>query len=177
MFTVDNDLTIHVTRGDSGEIVIRAFDQIDNEGEKQYEFQPGEVIRLKVFGKKACDNVVLQKDFPIETETESVTLRLTEQDTRIGEVISKPVVYWYEVELNPNTNPQTIVGYDSDGAKMFMLYPEGKDFDGDTLTPEEHNTFRNIVEEMESVRDEIEALREEIMGGLKVISALIGGAE
>jgi hypothetical protein len=140
-------MTINVTRGDSGEIVIRAFDKIDNEGEKLYEFQAGELVRLKVFEKKACENVVLQKDFPIEEATESVSIFLTEQDTRIGEIISKPVDYWYEIELNPDTEPQTIVGYDDDGAKIFRLYPEGRDLEDDELTEEEKNTLIKILEE------------------------------
>lgn len=147
MLTVENDMTINVTRGDSGEIVIRAFDKIDNEGEKQYEFQQGELIRLKVFEKKACENVVLQKDFPIEETTESVSIFLTEEDTRIGEIISKPVDYWYEIELNPESNPQTIVGYDEDGAKIFRLYPEGRDLEDDELTEEETNTLTKLLEE------------------------------
>ena len=133
-------MTINITRGDSGEIVIRAFDKADNEGEKLYEFQAGEVVRLKVFEKNGCDTVVLQKDFPIEEATESVSIILTEYDTRIGEIINKPVDYWYEIELNPFTEPQTIVGYDDDGAKIFRLYPEGKDIEYIPPTEEEIGT-------------------------------------
>lgn len=147
MLTIENDMTINITRGDSGEIVIRAFDKADNEGEKLYEFQAGEVVRLKIFEKKACENVVLQKDFPIEEATESVSLVLTEEDTRIGEIISKPVDYWYEIELNPESNPQTIVGYDEDGAKIFRLYPEGRDLEDDELTEEEKDTLTKLLEE------------------------------
>ena len=62
---------------------------------------------------------------------------LTEQDTRIGDVISKPVDYWYEVTLNPYTNPQTFIGYDEDGAKVFKLFPEGNDVDEDEPTKPE----------------------------------------
>jgi hypothetical protein len=50
---------------------------------------------------------------------------LSKEDTKIGKKVNKPVDYWYEVELNPDTYPQTIVGYDEDGAKIFKLYPEG----------------------------------------------------
>ena len=130
MFTIEADKTISITRGDSGSFVA----PID------YDLQKGDVLRLKVFRKKACEDVVLQKDFPIVEDEESVVLALTEQgtiesvslnlttkDTRFGEVISKPVDYWYEIELNPFTEPKTLVGYDEDGAKIFRLYPEGKD--------------------------------------------------
>lgn len=140
MFTIESDKTINITRGDNAEICIRALDMINNKGEKLSGFQPGEVIRLKVFEKKACENVVLQKDFSIEEETESLSLMLTEYDTRFGDVISKPVDYWYEIELNPYTEPQTIVGYDEDGAKIFRLYPEGKDVEFIPPTEEEIGT-------------------------------------
>ena len=52
---------------------------------------------------------------------------LTSKETKFGELIHKPKDYWYEVELNPMTTPQTVIGYDEDGAKVFRLFPEGKD--------------------------------------------------
>lgn len=137
MFTIEADKTIHVTRGDSGEITVRAFEVKDDGTEAPYVFKAGEVLRLKVFGKKNCKNVVLQKDFGVEKETEIVTLVLEKTDTKIGDIISKPVDYWYEIELNPFTKPQTIVGYDDDGAKIFKLYPEGLDAEIIPPTPEE----------------------------------------
>jgi hypothetical protein len=69
----------------------------------------------------------LQKDFPVVEATENVDIFLSKEDTKFGEVISKPKDYWYEVELNPEDNPQTIIGYDEDGAKIFKLFPEGDD--------------------------------------------------
>lgn len=122
MFHVEEDMTICLTRGDVAFFVVIA----DDRGEP-YMFQPGDVIRIKVCEKKACENVVLQKDFVVEEETEAAHIYLTKEDTKIGDIISKPVVYWYEVELNPDTNPQTIVGYDDDGAKILRVFPEGKD--------------------------------------------------
>lgn len=92
-----------------------------------YTFQPGEVLRIKVFAKKNCENVVLQKDFPVTAVTQGVDIVLDGNDTKIGGVISKPTDYWYEVELNPYDNPQTIIGYDEEGPRLFRLYPEGKD--------------------------------------------------
>ena len=57
--------------------------------------------------------------------TDLVTISLSSTDTRIGEIINKPVDYWYEIELNPDTTPQTIIGYDADGPKILKLFPEG----------------------------------------------------
>lgn len=122
MYQVNDDMSIYVTRGDIVNLVVTAED----DGE-DHVFQSGDVVRIKVFTKKDCETVVMQKDFPVTTATEAVELFLDENDTKIGEVISKPRDYWYEVELNPDTNPQTIIGYDEDGAKVFKLFPEGRD--------------------------------------------------
>lgn len=140
MFLAEEDLTLHITRGDAGEIVVRAIDETTDGGETPYIFKAGEVLRLKVYEKKNCSKVVLQKDVAVTKETEIVTIALTEADTKIGDTISKPVDYWYEIELNPFTEPQTIVGYDEDGAKILRLYPEGKDTEYIPPTPEELGT-------------------------------------
>ena len=120
MFVIKDDLSINITRGDAAEFSVGA-----NIGATSYEFKTGDVVRFKVFGKKDCEEVVLQKDVEITTPTSAAKVSLTGQDTTIGQVISKPVEYWYEVELNPETHPQTIIGYDDNGAKVFKLYPEG----------------------------------------------------
>lgn len=122
MFVVNEDNSIYATRGDIVFLTVTAEDD-----GKAYYFQPGDVLRIKVYGKKDAEKVVLQKDFPVTEETEKVEIFLTEEDTKIDEVISKPKDYWYEVELNPLTNPQTIIGYDEDGPKVFKLFPEGAD--------------------------------------------------
>lgn len=134
MFVINEDKSIYLTRGDVAFFSVQA----KTESGEAYKFQPGDVVRFKVFEKKNCENVALSKDFGIEAETEEVEIYLEEKDTKIGDVISKPVTYWYEVELNPYTEPQTIVGYDEDGAKIFMLYPEGNEAEDDEpITPED----------------------------------------
>ncbi|MBO5006984.1 MAG: hypothetical protein J6C89_06020 [Clostridia bacterium] len=122
MFQVNEDNSIYATRGDTVYLSISA----ENNGEA-YTFEPGEVLRIKIYGKKKCEDVVLQKDFPVTAATQRVDIILEEADTKLGEVISKPKDYWYEVELNPFDNPQTIIGYDENGAKVFKLFPEGAD--------------------------------------------------
>lgn len=122
MFQVNDDLSIYVTRGDMVFLRITA----DKNGEP-YTYQPGELVRFKVFAKKDCEDVVLEKDFPVTAVTQGVDIILTGDDTKIGDVISKPRDLWYEVELNPDVNPITLIGYDEDGAKVFKLFPEGAD--------------------------------------------------
>lgn len=127
MFQIDEDMTIYITRGDTAFFSVSA----ENNGEL-HKFQKGDVVRIKVFDKKNCANVAFQKDFPVMEECENVYILLTEEETKIGDVISKHKDYWYEIELNPYTNPQTIIGYDDDGAKIFRLFPEGKDLGNET---------------------------------------------
>lgn len=124
MFTLNDDLSIYATRGD---IVFFSVGATDKDTKKPYKFQPGDIVRIKVYGKKAAEEVVLQKDFPVTEITERVSIFLDKDDMKIGEVISKHKDYWYEVVLNDDTDPQTIIGYDEDGAKVFRLFPEGDD--------------------------------------------------
>lgn len=121
MFRIDGDCTIHITRGDIGVIEVTA-NAPDGE---QHIFMPSDVVRLRVYVRKQHDNVVLVKDVRVGSETRTVDIALESADTKLGELINKPTDYWYEVELNPETAPQTIVGYDENGPKIFRLYPEG----------------------------------------------------
>lgn len=123
MFRIDDDKTIHITRGDIG-IIEASFDNDENEPRT---FTSGDLVRFQVYPKRHHENVVLSKDVLIESETQFVEFVLERSDTKLGEIINKPVVYWYEVELNPDTAPQTLIGYDDNGPKQFILYPEGGD--------------------------------------------------
>lgn len=123
MFAILSDKTICLTRGDVASIVVTASLQDGS----LYTFKHGDVLRFRVFKKRECSCVVIQKDVQVNGETESVTVNLTKDDTTIGEIISRPVDYWYEVEVNPETEPQTIIGYDEAGEKIFRLYPEGSE--------------------------------------------------
>lgn len=124
MFKIDStSKQISLTRGDVASIEVKA----NNEDGSAYEFKAGDVVRIKVFERKDCGCVVLQKDVLVEEANTSAMINLTSEDTKIGEIINKPTKYWYEIELNPDTYCQTIVCYDEDGEKVFMLYPEGDD--------------------------------------------------
>ena len=132
MFIINDDASVYVTRGD-----IVSFDVEATRDGAAYTFQAGDVLRLKVFSKKDCKCVALTKDFEVVGSSPTVTINLTGQETKIGGIISKPVDYWYEVELNPDTFPQTIIGYDEDAAKVFRLFPEGREMNGEDLEEED----------------------------------------
>lgn len=133
MFVINEDLSIYATRGDVVFFTVQAKDDTGS----YYEFQAGDVLRIKIYGKKNAEEVYLEKDFPITANANSYVIYLTEEDTKMGDVISKATDYWYEIELNPYTNPQTIIGYDEDGAKIFKLFPEGADSEVVDPEPEE----------------------------------------
>ena len=117
MFKINGD-TIHITRGDKGVIELA----IDG-----YTFSIGDTVELRVYDKKALDKLpVLKKEITVTETSLTIDIELTAEDTKIGEMINKAKEYWYEIELNDN---QTVVGYDEEGAKKLMLYPEGVETD------------------------------------------------
>lgn len=126
MFVIDEDKKIHLTRGDTAVIEVSAKDG-EGKDAKQHTFSKGDVIRLTVYEKKRYDCIVLQKEVVAEDDVQTVDISLSRSDTKIGELINKPKEYWYEIELNPDTMPQTLVGHDKEDAKLFVLYPEGAD--------------------------------------------------
>ena len=132
MFVLNDDNSIYATRGDTVFFAVTAYD-----GDNPHVFKAGDIVRIKVFGKKDAENVVLQKDFAVTDDATSVDIVLDGADTKIGDVINKPKDYWYEIELNPDTFPQTIVGYGEDGAVLFKLFPEGADIEIPETDPED----------------------------------------
>ena len=141
MFVRYEDGTIHATRGDA------VYFPIEKKvGDAKYQFQPGDIVRFKVCEKKNYSKVVLMKDFEVEESATSVNIFLDRFDTKFGEIISKPVDYWYEVELNPDTNPDTFIGHNEGGPAVFRLYPETKDIvEGEIPDPEENSAVSRMV--------------------------------
>ena len=120
----DKKGNIEHTRGD---ILPLAISTTNDDG-TDYIFKEGDVVRFTIYKQGDCGCVELQKDVVVEEETTEVLIDLTKEDTRIGELISEPVTYNYEVELNPDTRPQTIIGYTvKNGPKLFTLTPEADD--------------------------------------------------
>lgn len=75
--------------------------------------------------KKGMDkSPVLQKEFIPTVGSTILDIDIPGSEMKIGEMANKPIEYWYEIELNDD---ETIIGYDEDGAKKLILYPEGAD--------------------------------------------------
>lgn len=111
MFKIDTDKTIHVSRGDGFSIILKIK---NNET-----FQVDDVLRLRVFNKKGYKEApLLEVEKKVTEESDEATINVS--PVLFSGDINKPVTYWYEISLN-ETN--TIIGYDEDGAKQFIVYP------------------------------------------------------
>ena len=56
--------------------------------------------------------------------TQYPEIQLTEDDTKAFDLLDKRKVYWYDIVLNDTT---TILGYDEDGAKKLIVFPEAEE--------------------------------------------------
>lgn len=111
--------TIMINRGD----VLNLSLSLSTSSGDPYTFQDGDKVVFSVYLKgKMSEGAVLLKEITVSGSQQTIEINFTKEDTKIGDLINKPVEYWYEVELN---NEYTVIGYDEEGAKLFMLYPEG----------------------------------------------------
>ena len=113
--------TIKINRGD----VLPLRLTIPISEEENYTFQEGDIIVFGVYGaKKMSQPALLLKEVTVQEESKHVDIVCTSEEMKIGELIDKPVDYWYEIELN---GQQTVIGYDDNGAKILRLFPEGSE--------------------------------------------------
>lgn len=111
--------TIKLNRGDVLDLDLTL--KIDDT--TTYTFQVGDKIVFSIYNKgKLNEDAVLLKEIEVNEATQTVNINLTSDETKLGNLINKPIEYWYEVELN---NEYTVIGYDDTGAKILILYPEG----------------------------------------------------
>jgi len=120
MLTIGTDKKMSFNRGDK---VSFTFNATDADGDP-YTFLTSDVLTLNIVKtKKYTNGTVFTKDFIIETAGENQVLELTADETKsMCEMINEPLTLWYEIVLNDD---ETLVGYDADGAKLVIIYPEG----------------------------------------------------
>ena len=115
---------IQINRGDSTTLKINAKDSAG----QSYTFKVGEKVKFVITERKNEDNVVFNKEITVDTEGLTVDIPISSAEMKIGEIINKPVIYWYEISiLTLNGEVQTIIGYDDEGAKEFIINPEAGD--------------------------------------------------
>lgn len=111
--------TIKVNRGDKLPLTL----SLPIDEENNYTFKVGDKVTFGVYEKKGYSkNAMLLKEIIVEEERKFVDISLTGEETRIGELIDKPVEYVYEIQLNDD---ETVIGQDDDGDKIFELWAEG----------------------------------------------------
>lgn len=116
-----NTKQIQLNRGDSADLTITAKDSTGED----YTFQVGDDIKFKITEAKNESKVIMEKTITIAEATKNVNLYLSAEDTKIGDIISKPVIYWYEISIEKTSGDVlTIIGYDNKGPKEFVLNPE-----------------------------------------------------
>lgn len=120
------DRNIRITRGNMLPITVSADNDIDG---NNYEFQVGDVIRFQIFDSKNVNKVYLKKDFKIDEATTEKMITMTAEEMKIGELKNKPIDYWYEIEVNPDTDKtMTLEGYRKDeGPAIITILPEAGD--------------------------------------------------
>lgn len=111
--------TIKINRGD----VLNLNLTLKLDDGTPYTFQANDVIVFSIYNAgELSKETVLLKEITVASETQSVSISLTSEETKIGELLDYPIDYWYEIELN---GQYTVIGYDDKGAKVFRLFPEG----------------------------------------------------
>lgn len=112
MEIIDNKNTLIHNRGDKG--TLRIFSKIGS-------FKVDDELKFSIVTKGNYNDVVFQKIFKIPEECSEFFMSFTNEEMRIGPVISKKVEYYYEIELNDDT---TLIGSKRTGDSRFILYPE-----------------------------------------------------
>ena len=112
MYRIKNK-NIYLNRGD--QLTVNLVNKKDS-------FKIGDTLEFYVCAQGDYTNVVFQKHFDIDENTQTFGMDFTSEEMRIGNPIKgDPKIYWYEIELNGRL---TLVGYDNNGPKLFVLYPE-----------------------------------------------------
>lgn len=131
----DDRKTIYLTRGDVTDKYhkIAFYYPIFNLAtgkEENYVFKLTDKIAFVVKEKKGytkTEVLRIEKTIAEMGYTEPTTtpeIQLTSEDSKAFDLVDKRKVYWYDIVLNDNT---TILGYDNDGAKELIVFPEANE--------------------------------------------------
>lgn len=116
-----NNNTIEITRGNS-----LALDVSIQDGTDDYIYQEGDIVGIAIYNRNALNqDAVASKTVTATSGQTTARITLTSDEMKIGTMQNRAVTYWYEITLNG----ETVLGYDENGAKQLILYPEGLDND------------------------------------------------
>lgn len=115
----EDEYTIHLTRGDRCTFKVYA---VDEKTQEHYYFPAGCYVTFAIIPKLGyTTGTLLRKTVYVTEDTTEVEFTLTEEDTKIGDMIDKKQKYWYNVVVNDDI---TIIGSDENGEKTIIIYPE-----------------------------------------------------
>lgn len=122
MIKIDDEKTIHITRGDATNDLNKLTISYDD-----YEFKTNDKLKLVVVEKKGyTEKIVFEKEQTVLSASSSVDFALTSTETKSFPLENKKKTYWYDIRLNDDT---TIIGYDEENAKKLIVYPGGVEND------------------------------------------------
>ena len=119
MKIIDEKYTITHNRGSKGSLKL-----VNNNGG----FKTGTTFKISIVKKANYDDVVFQKEFEVTEDCQEFFLTFTSEEMRFCEPINKEKEFYYEIEMNDDT---TLIGYDENKDKKFILYPEAVKREGD----------------------------------------------
>ena len=109
--------TIKINRGNS----LSLDTSIDNAGE-DYVYKEGDIVGISIYNVNSLNQPsVLSKNVNAVAGNTEVNITLTDEEMKLGQPQNYPINYWYEITLNG----ETVLGFDENGAKILILYPEG----------------------------------------------------
>lgn len=110
------DKNIYANRGDAISIVIANNSDV---------FKELDELTIRICKQGDYAQTLYQDTIQVDEPTAEVTIHLSPSVTRsLCEPFGNGVkIFWYEIELNHDS---TLVGYDSNGPKLFTLWPEAE---------------------------------------------------
>lgn len=116
MFKFQNN-TFHVTRGDRGSFTIAYRDGSN--------LPEGATVSFRVYRREELDSdPVIFLDDDIPANAKSFDIEVWANPEKFDNPENDREEYWYELKVGLEN---TVLGYDETGAKIFYLYPTGKD--------------------------------------------------
>ena len=117
---IDEKNNLTHTRGDKGSIKLSNI---------KGTFKKGDTFKFSIVKKGNYDDVVFRKEFKVLEDCNEFYLTFSNDEMRFCEPINKEKEFYYEIDMNDDT---TLIGYDENKDKKFILYPEAVKKEGDS---------------------------------------------
>lgn len=117
MITIDKDKNIGITRGDNASFNLK----VKQANGSYYIFKNSDRVYFTVKKSYADSTPIIRKIISFSSQTDTCTINLISSDTNFGNLINSERKYVYDISIN---EVETVVGYDENGAKYFIIYPE-----------------------------------------------------